>query len=196
MKKYTITLLLSLIILSVKAQVIQDSTSEIVIRNSSYIVEGVNIGGLYCNCTSDEYYDQIIYFKLNEVLRGYNLNVGDTIKILIPQVGNGNKEVGSIISPRTGDALRFNLSHCKGGEGCGGQFLILNDKPIKVKDLQGIKLFVLYPSTTCSCYLPKDIINENQEFEITALNWLKFKTKQDWYNYLKQFPDIKIPGEK
>ena len=25
---------------------------------------------------------------------------------------------------------------------------------------------------------------------------LQFKTKKDWYNYLKQFPNVKVPADK
>ena len=33
----------------------------------------------------------------------------------------------------------------------------------------------------------------DKNYEVWALFGLKFKTWQEWYNYLKQYPDIKVP---
>jgi hypothetical protein len=196
MKKIIILLSLLLNFSSIKAQVIHDSLSEEVIKNAPYIIEGLNLSTFYCNCLSKEYYDRIIRIKLTDVIRGGgSLRTGDSIFLLIPRVGYKEKFKGSIIDPEEGDAARIRFADCF-GSGCGGQFLVLNKIPIIDKEWVDKKLFVLYPSKTFSSYWPSDFYVENPEFEITALNWLKFKTKQDWYNYLKQFPDIKIPGEK
>ena len=112
------------------------------------------------------------------------MKIGDTINVMIPKVGYGIK--GHLIDPPKGDASRFSYS-----DG-GGLFLTKYNSTLKVKE----EFFVLYPSQSCSCYLTSYIKNEIRDYDVVALNGLKFKTKQDWYNYLKQFPDIKIPGEK
>jgi hypothetical protein len=195
MKKFIIIIALLFNFSSIKAQVFPDSTSEDVIRNSQFIIEGYSKDVSYCNCYSDDFYDEIIKIKLSSVLRGTNLFIGDTIMLLIPKIGNGKKDFGSMIIPFDNDRVRLRLANIK-GEGFGGLFLNLNKALIIDKEWANKKLFVLYPSKTFSSYWPNDFYVENPEFEITALNWLKFKTKQDWYNYLKQFPDIKIPGEK
>jgi len=195
MKKFIIIIALLFNFSSIKAQEIHDSLSEEVIKNAPYIIEGKHVGTSYCNCVSKEFYDFIFRIEVTSYLRGSDIQIGDTIDLLIPRIGYGNKDQGSIIDPPTGDMSRMRWGRCEKC-GCAGQFLTLNKAPIIDKEWANKKLFVLYPSKTFSSYWPNDFYVENPEFEITALNWLKFKTKQDWYNYLKQFPDIKIPGEK
>ena len=193
MKKFIIIIALLFNFSSIKAQEIHDSLSEEVIKNAPYIIEVLKIGGTICNCFTEEYIDEVLKLKITTIIRGPDLEIGDTINLLIPRIGYGRD--GRLFDPATGDDARIKFANCK-GVGCGGQFLTLNNAPIIDKEWANKKLFVLYPSKTFSSYWPSDFYVENPEFEITALNWLKFKTKQDWYNYLKQFPDIKIPGEK
>ena len=184
MKKFIIIITLLFSFSSIKAQVIHDSLSEDVIKNAPYILEGKTIKSYVCNCISNEYYDLVFKLELSVVLKGKDIQIGDTINVLIPRVGYGIK--GHLIDPPKGDASRFSYS-----DG-GGLFLTKYNSTLKVKE----EFFVLYPSQSCSCYLTSYIKNEIRDYDVVALNGLKFKTKQDWYIYLKQFPDIKIPGEK
>jgi hypothetical protein len=184
MKKFIIILTLLFNFSSIKAQIIHDSLSEEVIKNAPYIIEGFISAGSYCNCLSNEFYDEILEVKLTTVIRGdENLRIGESIFLFIPRVGNKDKFIGSIIDPEKGDAARIRWGGCI-NFACGGQFLTLNKAPIIDKEWVDKKLFVLYPSKTFSSYWqnnPSQGVNEVQNPEITALNWLKFKTKQDWF---------------
>lgn len=195
---------LTLILSGCRAQYKGDAVSDEILKNAPIIINGYIIETLYCNCFSNEFYDMVIRYKLTEVYRGKNLNVGDTILLLDPQVGNGNKETGSLIYISGVQTFKINFSAINGHTlglknivGGGGQFLTLNKKIIIDSNFKNTPLYVLYPSNTCSCFLPKSIQNfSDEKYAYKGLNGLTFKTKQDWYDYLKQFPDIKIPGEK
>ena len=182
---------------SITAQTNRDSLTENIIKNSQYIIEGEKINSQYCNCLSNEYYDQLISIRLTTVLRGDNIKTGDTILILNPKIGYGNKDSGALIDQSESANLSlFRLAHCKGGVGCGGQFLSLNKSPIISDDLKNKKMFILYPSETCSCYLPKDTFADDNSYEIIAFDKMKFQTKKGWYDYLKQFSNINVPNYK
>jgi hypothetical protein len=193
-----------LILTGCRAQFKSDPVSDEIVKNAPIIINGYIIEKIYCNCLSTEFYDLIIKYKLTEVYRGKNLHEGDTILLFNPQVGNGNKETGSLIDISGVQTVKFNFSAINGqtlglknNVGGGGQFLTLNKEIIVDSNFKNTPLYILFPSNTCCCFLPKSIQNfSDEKYAYKGLNGLTFKTKQDWYNYLKQFPDIKIPGEK
>jgi hypothetical protein len=197
MKKYNFVLILLLLSSSfASAQVINDSLTEQVIKNAPYIVEGYHISDSYCNCFTENYYDEVIGFKVREVYRGDNIHVGDTILLLNPHVGNGNKNNGALIDRSDVAPVQFSFVNCEGGVGCGGQFLILNTKPIKDEHYNNQQIFLQYPAGNCSCFLTQDITDTvSKRFAIKVLNRREFKTKQAWYDYLKRFNEIHLPKD-
>jgi hypothetical protein len=195
---------LTLILAGCRAQFKGDAVSDEIVKNAPFIINGYFIEKIYCNCLSTEFYDLIIKYKLTEVYRGKNLHVGDTILLFNPQVGDGNKETGSLIDISGVQTVKFICPEINGftlglkvNTWGGGQFLTLNKDLIIDSKFKNTPLYILYPSNTCSCFAPKSFSNfSDEKYAYKGLNGLTFKTKQDWYNYLKQFPDIKIPGEK
>ena len=203
MKKYLAIFIFFLISsCSLNAQIMFEPTGEFgketVLNNvansvnkSDCIVEGsyISKSTYFIEKENQSYVLYLVCVK--ESLKGLGVHANDTIGIVWKKEFKGLDD----------DDL---ISHSRMPKIWGGSnfiaclFLQHSDYP-QSKDTPAIAKYVKFKLVKtdigylCARYID---IHFSSSTEAVYLNGLSFKTIQDWYDYLKQFPNIKVPTDK
>ncbi len=161
---------------------------ETVINKSQYIIESnFAIGSDYYYIVEDNQLYFRTFIKVKNVLRGTDISEGDTIVAIWKQYGKGNRPTEL---PAEDIALPAPWSQQK-TESC--LFLIENtfpnesnpDKWSNFKKVNFLHCESGYPSAHYDTFLAEKIP--------VQIMGVIFNKRSEWYNYLKQYPDIKVP---
>ena len=198
MKKYFIVLLFILNTFRIFAQsqdFYNDSIQQIqakdalkkVIDESKYIVEAMAIeGGDYYYILEDDqtYYRALV--KVTKIIRGTNISVGDTIIAIWKQKYKGKGPYEIYVNwgePR--------LWYAKNSTSC----LFLTDSKYPIEPVADE--WSRFKHTT---YIPSSIgyfaalyVDENGHRRVSFESGIRFSRMTDWYNFLKQFPNVNAP---
>ena len=199
MKKYIFWLMLTILIRPVFAQIgyISDDSLEFnraeqalktVIDQSKYIIEARGLTGDYYYIQEDDqtYYRTLM--KVIKVLRGANIQLGDTIIGIWKQEykGKGPPEIPP--SHSTAPRLWY-----QSGKSTSCLFLTDSKFPAETfaDEWSQFKHTTYFPSSIG--YFAALFIDENGHRRVSFESGIRFKSMADWYDYLSQFPDVKVP---
>ena len=138
--------------------------------------------------------DKAVLLKITNVLRSNELKQGDTIIVIFRNVGYGTDSFYEQYT-HGGYPSIFSQNPQDHSINCE-LFLIKNLDKIIINDRnwQNKIVYELYLTKNgyASVYINDDAIAD-KEYDVYALFNLKFKTMQEWYNYLKKYDNIKVP---
>ena len=165
-----------------------------IITNSPTIIHGNMIDSKMKSLIKKGEVDCVYLIQITHIFRSSVLKVGDSIIVLFR---NGAEGSDSVFEPRLHSFYPEMFSepfpdrkiHCE-------IFLTeyLNDINFEKLGWGHKKVYELFPSKYgyATVYF-KDRANPELDYDVYALFNLKFKTRQDWYNYLKKYDNIKVP---
>ena len=164
-----------------------------IITNASTIIDGIQIDAKMKSLVKEGELDGAHLIKLTHVLRSNDLKTGDTIIVIFRNVASGKESMYN--SNTTGlPQIFFDVNHdfslnCE-------WFLKEYSDTIDLKKLPwpNKKIYEFYKSKYgfTTVYF-KDQAATEAPFDVYALFNLEFKTRQEWYNYLKKYDNIKVP---
>ena len=163
-----------------------------VLKNCAYILDVVVIDDKLQSTQKKGQVDVVVKAKVRHILRGRQIKKGDTIIVVMPDVANGTDSMYMPHSYNGYPDIMFKINNELFGE------LLLqlpsNDFKKDLPEWNGKMVFELYRSNKGFCSIVfQDGSITDKNYEVWALFGLKFKTRQEWYNYLKQYPDIEVP---
>ena len=167
-----------------------------VIKESKYIIEGTPADIEFYPIASDFYYigeENQSYFetpiRVTKILKGKGISVGDTIigiyKQYTPGYGRQDPPSGSIV---------FRLWYHELSTSCF--FLVDNHFPKEPKPNRWSKFKkVTYINSEIGYFEALyNLYYATLRHQIpVSVEGVLFNSQSDWYNYLKQYPDIKVP---
>ena len=205
MKKY-IQILIILLLLGyiVQAQVSYNANNlteeqltegnQEIITKASTIVDGIRISAKTKSLIKKGEVDRVFLIKLTHIFRSDEIRQRDTIIVILRNIGHGTDSSYEQYI-HGGYPSIFSQSPKDGSINCE-LFLTKNEDKIIFSDhnWQNKKVYELYLTKNgyASVYLNDDAIAD-KEYLVYALFNLKFKTRQEWYNYLKKYDNIKVP---
>ena len=163
------------------------------ITNATTIIDGIRLEYKMRSLINVGEIDRIDLIKLTHVLRSDFLKTGDTIVVLFGNVGYGNDSMYQSYGQSYPSIYSENLvdrsAYCE-------WFLKEFDGKIDLNRLNwgNKKVYEFYKSKYgfATVYF-KDKGFTEAPYDVYALFNLKFKTRQEWYNYLKKQDNIKVP---
>lgn len=166
------------------------------IENSKYIIEAAPLGcDVYYVAGEDQSYKRM-FIKVIKVLRGNDLMDGDTLVGIWKLESKGKLDLTFRIDDIPQARLWFDDYQSM-------SCLFLRDSPYPVEREQDI-----WSSKKKVTYILSDmgggygqymegLYTDLEGYKDMAVSFfvanLFYKTRADWYNYLKQYPDIKVP---
>ena len=205
MKKYILLslniLLMSLIANAQYSTVVRGLTNEEqfeankeIITNAPIIIDGRKLDCITKSLVKKGEIDRAFLIKLTHVLRSDDLKAEDTIIVVIRNIAYGTDTMYEPYLPN-GYPTLFSQNLTDRSINCE-LFLNKNGNEIIMNDnfWQNKMVYELYKTKNgyASVYLNDDAILDTK-YVVYALFNLKFKTRQEWYNYLKQYDNIKVP---
>ncbi len=159
-----------------------------VINKSQYIVEGISIGGDYYYIPEEDQTYFRTFIKVNKVLRGISISQGDTIVGVFPQYAKG-QGIQLLPSHSEGPRLWYRYGY---SESC----LFFTDNKFtcepRADEWSHFKKITYIDSELGYLGAFYDGTVKGKSIAV-SVEGILFNNKKDWYNYLKQYPDIKVP---
>ena len=163
------------------------------ISNATTIIDGIRLGCKLKSLVKDRELDGVYLIKLTHVLRSSELKNGDTIIVIFRNTASGTESMHE--SNYHGYPGGFSVNPKDQSLYCEW-FLKEYSDTIDLKKLPwpNKKIYEFYKSKYgfATVYF-KDQASTEAPYDVYALFNLKFKTRQEWYNYLKQYDNIKVP---
>jgi hypothetical protein len=162
-----------------------------ILATSTTIIDGVKIDQIKKSFFELGKLDLAFLVKVNFSFRG-ETKAGDSIIVILKHVANGNDSVYDVPPHQQYPAIFYS---CGPNLACCQLFLQESNEVLifSRNEWNGRKVFELCRSRfgyAATSYFVKDY-NEIS-YAVNGL-FLKFITLNDWYNYLKQFPNVNIP---
>ena len=165
-----------------------------IITNASTIIDGIQIDAKMKSLVKEGELDGAHLIKLTHVLRSNDLKTGDTIILIFRNVASGTESRYNV-NVSSGLPHIFSINP-KDQSIYGEWFLKEYSDTIDLKKLPwpNKKIYEFYISKYgfTTVYF-KDQAAAEAPFDVYALFNLEFKTRQEWYNYLKKYDNIKVP---
>ena len=174
----------------------KDAAIKKIIYNSSDILSLERIQQVEKSVIASNQLDVLFLAKVTFVFKGKNINLGDTIIILLPNVGSVYDSMKEYPAHSRYPGL---WSECNGNKICCQLFLVKSERNLENLDGQwkGRNVFELTPSQIGFASVRfRDATFGDKTYEVIALFDQQFKTINDWYNYLRQFGGLNVPEVK
>ena len=166
-----------------------------IITNASTIIDGIMLESQLKSLVKEKELDGVDLIKLTHVLRSGELKTGDTIIVIFRNIAYGTEsmyEPNPNGYPSAGFSLNPNDHRSLNCEWFLKEYT--GEINLKALNWQNNKVYEFYLTKFgCAIVYFKDYSIKNPEYDVYALFNLKFKTRQEWYNYLKTYDNIKVP---